>query len=117
MDQKNNKISIVIPVYNSSKTIDKCLKAIFNSNYSNFEVIIVDDGSTDETVDIIKKDFEQTKIIKLNGNKGAAAARNKGVEKAQGNIIMFTDSDIIIQPNTLNLINTTFSFFMSCWGI
>ncbi len=96
----NPKISIVIPNYNSSKTIGECLEAATNIDYNNYEVIVVDDASTDNSVDIIKK--FRCKLIKLNKNQGAAGARNMGARNAKGTIIMFTDSDIIIPRNALN---------------
>ena len=96
------KISIIIPVHNSSLTLDECLNSIFNSSYKNYEVIVVSDKSTDNSVDIAKK--YKTKVIELSQNRGPAAARNKGSEEAQGEILLFLDSDVIINKDSLNLI-------------
>ena len=96
------KISIIIPVYNSSLTLNECLNSIFNSSYKNYEVIVVSDKSTDNSVDIAKK--YKTKVVELSQNKGPATARNKGSEEAQGEILLFLDSDVIINKDSLNLI-------------
>ncbi len=100
-------ISIVIPVYNSASTLKECLDAIFNSNFKNFEVIVVSDKSPDDSVNIAKK--YSAKIIELDENKGPAFARNKGAEMAKGDIILFLDSDVIIETDSLNLIDDEFS--------
>ena len=96
------KISIIIPIYNSSLTLNECLNSIFNSSYKNYEVIVVSDKSTDNSVDIAKK--YKTKVIELSQNRGPGAARNKGSEEAQGEILLFLDSDVIINKDSLNLI-------------
>ena len=96
------KISIVIPVYNSSLTLKECLNSIFASSYKDYEVIVVSDSSTDNSVSIAKE--YKTKIIELSQNKGPAVARNKGSESAEGEILLFLDSDVIISEDSLNLI-------------
>ena len=95
----SEKISIIIPNYNSSETIGECLTAATNLDYDNYEVIVVDDGSTDNSIKIIKK--FPCKLIKLKNNSGAAEARNAGAKNATGKILMFTDSDIIIPKDSL----------------
>lgn len=95
--------SVVIPNYNSSKTIDLCLSSALSMD-GNYEVIIIDDKSTDNSVPIIKKYMKSNKnlrLIELGKKAGAAGARNIGVKKAKGNIIMFTDSDIICYKDIL----------------
>jgi len=86
------KISVIIPTYNSEKTISRAIESVLNQSYSVFEIIIIDDASTDKTMDIVTK---YTKVISigLNKNKGASAARNEGIKKATGNWIAFLDSD------------------------
>jgi len=96
------KISIVIPVYNSSLTLKECLNSIFASSYKDYEVIVVSDSSTDNSVSIAKE--YKTKIIELSENKGPAVARNTGSESAEGEILLFLDSDVIISEDSLNLI-------------
>ena len=101
------KISIVIPVYNASLTLKECLDAIFNSNYKNFEVIIVSDNSSDNSVEIAKQ--YQCKVIELPQNKGPAFARNSGAQEAKGDILLFIDSDVIIDKEALNSLADKFS--------
>jgi len=100
------KISIIIPVYNSSLTLNECLSAIFNSRFKNFEVIIVSDNSPDNSVMIAKK--YQCKIIELPKNQGPAFARNSGVQAAVGDILFFIDSDVIIKNDALDYLNDKF---------
>lgn len=95
----SEKISIIIPNYNSSATISECLAAAASLDYDNYEVIVVDDASNDDSVDIIKK--FPCRLIRLEKNAGAAEARNTGAKNARGSILMFADSDIIIPKNAL----------------
>jgi glycosyltransferase involved in cell wall biosynthesis len=94
-------VSVVIPVYNNETTIEKCLSSIFESTYKNFEVIVVDDGSKDRTVEIAKK-FNCT-LIQLKENAGVGFARNAGAKKGKGTIIFFTDGDVTIRQDTLEM--------------
>ena len=100
-------ISIVIPVYNASLTLKECLNSVFNSNYKNFEVIIVSDNSSDNSVEIAKQ--FKCKIIELPKNMGPAFARNKGAEIAESDVLLFVDSDVIIKKDALNYLNNKFS--------
>ncbi len=99
------KASVIIPVYNSEKTIKKTLEALLNQNFDEgYEIIIVDDGSSDKTVEICKKIAKKSKIpirIFENEHHGPAWQRNFGAKKARGEIIVFTDSDCIPDKNWL----------------
>ena len=97
-------ISVIIPVYNASALINRCLDSIFNQNGNyDIEVIIVDDGSTDNSVEIIKNRPEQTQIILLQQeNSGPAKARNKGIAKARGRYLAFLDADDYWLPEFLH---------------
>ena len=88
------KVSIIIPVHNSEKYILECINSVINQTYKNLEIIIVDDKSTDNTINIIKniKD-KRIKLIKLKQNSGVSIARNKGIEASTGDYICFLDSD------------------------
>lgn len=86
----NLKFSIIIPNYNKESYIKECLDSIFNQTYKNFEVIVIDDGSTDNSLDIIKN-FD-IKLFHTN-RKRAGGARNKGIENATGDYLIFLDSD------------------------
>ena len=101
------KYSIIVPAYNTEKYIDKCLKSIFSNTYKNFEVIIVNDGSTDKTEDIINKyikKYDNIIYIKQK-NMGLSLARNNGVKKATGDYLLFIDSDDYVEKNLLENIN------------
>ena len=94
-------ISVVVPIYNVSKYLPKCIESILHSTYKNLEVILVDDGSTDEcpTIcdDYAKKDSRIKVIHKKNG--GLSDARNKGLDIATGEYISFIDSDDYIDAD------------------
>lgn len=94
-------ISIIIPCYNAEQTLKKCLDSVAHQDYSNIEIIIVDDGSTDDSVKIYEefhhKD-ERIKVIKQN-NSGVSKARNTGVNAATSNYICFVDSDDWVEKN------------------
>ena len=94
------KISIIIPSYNEEKNISRCLDSVLNQTFTDFEVLCVDDGSTDKTFDIIKKYSEKDgRIIPLkNSEKGVSSARNFGIDNSKGEYIGFVDSDDFIQP-------------------
>ncbi len=92
-------LTVVIPVYNGGKTIGLCLKNLFASTLANFEVIVVDDHSTDESANIARS-FPCV-ILETAENSGAAAARNLGAAHAQTALIYFLDADILVQPDTL----------------
>ncbi len=86
-------ISFIIPVYNAQNTIKKCVDSILAIEYENIEVIVVDDGSTDKTAEILKS-FDTDRIIVIyQENKGVSAARNLGINNAKGKYISFVDAD------------------------
>lgn len=93
------KLSIIVPVYNGEKYIRKCIDSILNQSFKDMEIIVINDGSTDTTEEILKTYLEKDKRIKLinNKNSGPAAARNKGIKAARGNYIGFVDSDDYIE--------------------
>lgn len=88
-------ISIIVPIYNVEAYIDRCVESLVKQTYSNIEIILVDDGSTDRSVEKCEKWLKQDSRIKIvqRSNGGAAAARNTGLEQAQGEYVMFVDSD------------------------
>lgn len=88
------KVSVIIPMHNSSKHIKECLESVINQTYKNIEIIVVDDASSDNSVEIVTSiNDSRIKILKLKQNVGAAIARNKGIEIAIGDYICFLDSD------------------------
>ena len=97
------KISVIIPVYNSEKHLNKCLNSIINQTFKNIEIILVDDGSQDNSLQIIKDYSERyTNIVYLSKeNEGQAIARNIGINMAGGEFICFVDSDDYIDKEML----------------
>lgn len=93
-----NKVSIVIPVYNTASYLSKCIESVINQTYKNLEIILVDDGSTDDSSKICDKYGEEDKRIKVihQKNSGVSVARNNGIKAASGKYITFVDSDDIV---------------------
>lgn len=100
-----SKISVIVPAYNEETRIKKCINSILSQTFKNFELIIINDGSTDNTDLIVKQYLKKDKRIKyINSlNEGQGAARNKGILKAEGEYITFVDSDDTIENNMLEL--------------
>lgn len=101
MKKDNKLISIIVPIYNMEKYLDKCINSIINQTYKNIEIILVDDGSTDKSSKIINKYKKLDKRIKAyyKKNGGLSDARNYGIDKATGEYIGFIDSDDYIEKN------------------
>ena len=99
-------ISVVIAMYNSSSCITRCIESILNQTFKDFEIIIVDDGSTDDSYDIVKKISDSYPNIFLCHikNSGPGHARNFGVFRATANLICFVDSDDFVDPNYLKIL-------------
>ncbi len=98
-------VSIIIPVYNAEKYIKKCIESIINQTYKNIEIIVVDDGSKDNSLNIIKKykNDSRVKIISTQ-NHGVSFARNLGLKKCAGDFVMFVDSDDWIESNAVEVL-------------
>lgn len=97
---KNPLVSIIVPVYNVEQYIRRCIDSILNQSYKNIELIIVDDGSTDSSPQIIKEYIDKA-IIVTQRNKGQAAARNTGLSHATGDFLCFVDSDDYLLDNAI----------------
>lgn len=98
------KISVVIPAYNAENEISKCIENILNTNTCDFEVIVVNDGSTDNTKQILDDLANKDNRIKVihQSNKGVSMSRNVGIEKADGDYIVFVDADDLLEANALD---------------
>ena len=96
------KFSIIVPVYNVEKYIDKCLRSIVDQNFSDYEVIVVNDGTKDNSMGIVKK--YPFKIINQK-NQGLSVARNTGVKEAKGDYLIFLDSDDYIDKDLLKCLS------------
>jgi glycosyltransferase involved in cell wall biosynthesis len=102
------KISIIIPVYNSIPTLERCLEAATKSVYPNFECVVIDDSSQDAPQEVTKK--YPVQYYRLDGGpKGPAFARNYGAEKAVGDILLFIDADVLIRSDTLTRVAEQFT--------
>lgn len=101
----NSLVSVVIPIYNAESSIRECVESILNQTYQNYELILVDDGSTDRSAEICDTYWDQippqrcTVIHKANG--GVSSARNAGIAQARGDYFVFVDSDDCVNPNYL----------------
>lgn len=96
------KFSIIVPAYNVAQYIEECVESVLNQDYDNFEVIVVDDGATDETPQIIDSLAQKSKKVKVihQKNGGLSAARNSGIEAASGDYILFLDGDDFWSDNS-----------------
>lgn len=94
-------ISVVIPVYNADRYLEKCLDSVIRQTYSNLQIILVDDGSTDNSAQICRRYAEEDRRIQIicQKNQGVSAARNVGIERAEGCYIGFVDADDWIHPD------------------
>jgi len=99
-------ISVIIPTYNSAETLVKILESIYKNDFKDFEVIVVDDASSDNTSEVIKGYL--VKYVLLESNRGAAFARNKGSELAKGDILLFVDADSEIEEDLLRHVHEQF---------
>ena len=98
---KETTVSIIVPVYNSESTIEKCVESILNQTYLNLEIILIDDGSKDDSLKVCKQ-YAQTdnRIVVLHHqNLGVSFTRNSGLDAATGEYVMFIDADDTVSPN------------------
>lgn len=100
--EMKDKVSIVIPVYNAEKTIERCVRSICEGIYDNVQVILIEDCSKDESWNVcqkLKKAYKSVECIQNERNRGVSYTRNKGLEIADGKYLMFVDSDDWVEPN------------------
>lgn len=122
-------ISIIVPVYNGEKTLEATLNSIVNQTNTDFEIIIINDGSKDNTVSVFERFIKNNKLKNnyyfINqDNKGAPAARNKGWQESKGNFLFFCDADAILKPNILEKMkqaleenkNSSYAYSSFYWG-
>ncbi len=104
-------ISIIVPVFNSASTIGRCLDSILGQNYPDIEVIVINDGSRDNSLDIIANYENKYSNIKVftQKNSGVSVARNFGIQKSVGDYIMFVDSDDSLQQNACSSLVKAFT--------
>lgn len=106
MHRKKELVSVIIPVYNVERVIERTIKSVQNQTYKQWELILVDDCSPDSSANIIREIMagdDRIKYIKLDKNSGAAVARNTGIKAATGKYIAFLDSDDMWMPEKLEI--------------
>jgi glycosyltransferase involved in cell wall biosynthesis len=99
-------ISVVIPVHNASASLTRCLGALKTSTFQDFECVVVDDGSTDDSAALAAA--SGARVVATGGQRGPAYARNRGAESAQGEILFFIDADVMAQSGTLTQVARAF---------
>jgi len=104
-------VAVVIPAFNEEKVIRKTVEAVLRSNYPNFEIILVDDGSTDNTLNVIKYFFSENKKVKIfsETNAGKWSALNHGIEQTKAQILVTLDADTVFLPSTIEKLIPYFS--------
>lgn len=105
MKPNNKLVSIITPVYNGEKYIERCIKSVINQSYDNIEHIIINDGSTDRTLNICRKYKKQIKLV-TKENEGVSLARNFALNEARGKYVLFVDADDWLEKDMcLKLVN------------
>lgn len=102
-------VSVIVPVYNADRYIDDCIKSILAQTYPYFEIICVNDGSTDKSLSLLKKYRQQDSRVRIFNkiNSGVSSSRNLGIKKARGNLVSFVDADDILHPQFLECMVST----------
>ena len=106
MIQRQPHISVVIPVHNGGEYLSRCLDALLASSYESYELIVVDDASTDDSAEIARK--KGVAVFQLPHKSGPATARNLGAEMAKGDIVLFIDSDVLVRHDTISRVVSDF---------
>ena len=103
MEKESPLVSVIIPVYNAHNSIAKTLQSVINQTYTNLEIVVVNDGSTDESLDIIKTyAVEDPRIVVFDKqNEGLVQARKSGIDIATGKYIQYLDSDDIMHEDAI----------------
>jgi cellulose synthase/poly-beta-1,6-N-acetylglucosamine synthase-like glycosyltransferase len=102
-------ISVVVTCYNKRDIIGECIRSVLNQNYENYELIVIDDGSTDGSMEAIKKfDSARIKVMRIE-HQGISAAKNTGIRHARGSIVLFLDGDCVLDGKGLRELSKSFS--------
>lgn len=120
MEERKDMISVIIPVYNGQDYLENCIKSLEEQTFKAFEIVIVNDGSTDGTGALCEKlcaEHENIRVLTLD-DQGVSAARNEGLKEARGEFITFVDADDRVRSDMLevlyNLITSTGSDLAGC---
>lgn len=104
------QIAVVMPVYNRAATVERAIRSVLGQDFSDFELIVVDDGSKDDTVSVIEAiDDPRLKLVRQAANAGSNAARNRGIREARAPLIAFLDSDDAYLPHKLGFVMRRFA--------
>ena len=105
---RTKKFSIIVPVYNCQDYIARCIESVLNQNTKDMELILINDGSTDNTKEIIKQYAKENELIKIinKKNAGVSRARNDGLKKATGKYVLFLDADDYLSENYIKEIDS-----------
>ncbi|MBD2771469.1 glycosyltransferase family 2 protein [Iningainema tapete] len=93
MQLNNPKVSVIIPNYNHKEYLERAINSVIHQSYTDYEIIVIDDASTDDSVNFIHDKFPNVCLVSLSKNRGAGGARNEGINIARGSFIAFLDSD------------------------
>lgn len=107
MTNEQTSISVIVPVYNGGRYLERCLDALLASSYPSYEVIVVDDASTDNSSDIARQ--KGVTLIEMPKQTGQSAGRNAAAERARGQILFFVDADVVVRPDTINRVAADFA--------
>ncbi len=121
---QNELVSVIMPLYNNEKFLERAIVSVINQTYQNWELIIINDKSTDNSLEIANEysnQYENINLINLNTNSGVANARNKGIKKANGIYLAFLDSDDIWLPEKLEkqiefMVKNNYDFTCTYYG-
>lgn len=108
------KYSVIIPLYNKQKYITQTIRSVLNQTYKDYEVIVIDDGSTDDSFSKLKEMQDERLTIVRQNNQGVSVARNTGIERAQGEFVAFLDADDAWDDNYLETIDELTAQFSQC---
>jgi GT2 family glycosyltransferase len=111
------RFSLVIPTHNRREVLRRCLEAATRQDYTDYGVIVVDDASTDGTADMVQREWPQVRLIRQVPNRGPAAARNRGIAAAAGEIVAFTDDDCVVPPDFLSRLAEGFRRYPQVAGV
>ena len=101
-----NNVSVIVPIYNAGEKLNKCIKSIINQSFKHIEILLINDGSTDNSLNICKKYEEKDNRIKVinKSNEGSIKTRKRGIDESKGEYIIFVDADDWIKSNMIELL-------------
>jgi teichuronic acid biosynthesis glycosyltransferase TuaG len=101
MDEKKPLVSVIMPAYNAGRFISQAIDSVLNQSYDNWELLIVNDGSSDNTAEVVKRYSDKRIQLREQENKGVSSARNSGLRQMTGSFYCFLDADDVLPPDSL----------------